>query len=452
VIGMSGRLRSALIIGGQGIRARKLRTLLSMLSLFLGVLAVVAVQTGSAFAQQELLTDAELQMAKDGTLQMYLPSDAKTGPIALDTLKGRTGAVGSFNVQATVGEPNVAAVNQGGQPFDQLGPGSGSSSAGGSSAGGSSAGERIMKCGPRGCVPIDNAAVPPGQAIDLQLVALTGDIRQFRPFRQQSGQWLDFGGDPGLAPRIVLNKEAAKGFERYHVPAQMHIPGATADATPQIIGVIDDGNGYGPTAYVRSDELLNWLPANQTTANGNYGPNVSVLMTPGSDDLEQTLRTRLSAAGIDTRQIYSQVINSREHVQSQLRLMQLIFLGMAALVLLIGTAGILNVGLATVGERIEEFALRRAVGTPRVLLAGIVLAETLLTGLMTAALAIGTGALGLRFAASMFRSRFPSLAGIEFPWQAGVAGVIAGLVAGLLGGLIPAIRAARIPIATVMRA
>ena len=59
----------------------------------------------------------------------------------------------------------------------------------------------------------------------------------------------------------------------------------------------------------------------------------------------------------------------------------------------IGVAGILNVGLATVGERVEEFALRRAVGTPRALLAGIVLAETLITGLLTAALAIGVSAL-----------------------------------------------------------
>jgi len=33
-----------------------------------------------------------------------------------------------------------------------------------------------------------------------------------------------------------------------------------------------------------------------------------------------------------------------------------------------------------------------------------------------------------------------------------MAGVVAGLIAGLLGGLIPAIRAARISIATVMRA
>jgi putative ABC transport system permease protein len=105
-----------------------------------------------------------------------------------------------------------------------------------------------------------------------------------------------------------------------------------------------------------------------------------------------------------------------------------------------------------VGERIEEFALRRAVGTPRLLLAGIVLAETLLTGLLTATLAIGAGVVGLKLAMTLFGSRFPSLEGVAFPWQAGVAGVIAGLVAGVLGGLVPALRAARIPISTVMRA
>jgi putative ABC transport system permease protein len=125
---------------------------------------------------------------------------------------------------------------------------------------------------------------------------------------------------------------------------------------------------------------------------------------------------------------------------------------MAGLVLLIGVAGILNVGLATVGERVEEFALRRAVGTPRSLLAGIVLAETMLTGLFTAGAAIGASAVALRIVARLLASHTSYLTHLAFPWQAGVAGIIAGLVAGLLGGLIPAIRAARIPIATVMRA
>ncbi|WP_217279970.1 ABC transporter permease [Kibdelosporangium persicum] len=431
---MSGRFRSALIIGGQGIRARKLRTLLSMLSLFLGVLAVVVVQAGSEFAQKELLADAERSMAKDGTLQMYMPPHEKAAPVALETLRGRQDAVAMFENRAIIGEPNVAPVNPGGAPFDQPGgPG------------------RFYRCDNRGnCTDASQTGAPPGKAIELNLVALTGDIRPFRGFRQDSGQWLDFASAPSLAPRIVLNKEAAKGFTRYQVPAQMHVDNGTADSTPQIIGVVDDGGAsYGPMAYVRADELLNWM---KPVALSDGNARLQVLMSPQARDLEQTLKARLVAAGVQAGEIYVNRINARERVEDQLAMMRLIFLGMAALVLLIGTAGILNVGLATVGERIEEFALRRAVGTPRILLAGIVLSETLLTGLMTAGAAIGAGALGIKAGASMFGSRFPSLANVEFPWQAGVAGVVAGLVAGLLGGLIPAIRAARIPIATVMRA
>jgi putative ABC transport system permease protein len=75
-----------------------------------------------------------------------------------------------------------------------------------------------------------------------------------------------------------------------------------------------------------------------------------------------------------------------------------------------------------------------------------------MTGLLTAAAAIGFGALAFQLVGPILGAREPALAGLTFPWQAGVAGVIAGLIAGLLGGLIPAIRAARIPIASVMRA
>ena len=67
MIGLSGRFRSALIIGGQGIRARKLRTFLSMISLFLGVLAVVTVQAGAETAKTLRLADLELHVGKDGT-------------------------------------------------------------------------------------------------------------------------------------------------------------------------------------------------------------------------------------------------------------------------------------------------------------------------------------------------------------------------------------------------
>jgi putative ABC transport system permease protein len=443
VIRLSGRLRSALIIGGQGIRARKLRTLLSMLSLFLGVLAVVVVEAAAQTARQAALADVELTAGKDGTVMMFIPPDPRMVPAALESLSGRHDVVGAITARAVIGEPNVTPVNQGGAPFDDPK---------GGGYFGPPPGGFAVECNQRGvCVKIDTgrpSQPPPGQAIELQLVGVTGDVRQFRPFRSVSGQWLDHSSAPSLSPRLVLNKEAAKGFGRYRVPAQLRVDGAPTDATPRIIGVVDDGNQQ-PTAYVRADELLNWLPETQlSTGNG-----LQLMMTPeAATQVAQTLRARATALGVPVDELHAETVHSKKEIESHLALLNWIFLGMASLVLLIGVAGILNVGLATVGERVEEFALRRAVGTPRSLLAGIVLAETMLTGLFTAGAAIGASALALKVLSRLLASHTSYLTNVAFPWQAGVAGVLAGLVAGLLGGLIPAIRAARIPIATVMRA
>lgn len=442
MIRLSGRLRSALIIGGQGIRARKLRTLLSMMSLFLGVLAVVVVQAGAETARTAALSDIELNLGKDGTLETYLPSEGKAVPIALEVFKDKPNAVLSYSTTTTIGEPNVIALNPGGSPIEY---------SGGQSRFEGDGGSYQVVCDNRGCYKTEVGAgqqQSPGQAVDLNLTAMTADIRQFRPFRPVSGEWLNFSDPPSLAPRIVLNKAAAKFFNTYTIPAEMRLTGSTANATPRIIGVIDDGREQ-PSAYGRMDELLNWVPADQLGGMGG----VQILLAPEAMDVVEVLKARLVASGMPfAKDLHVEPIRSRESIEKQLALFRWIFLGMAGLVLLIGVAGILNVGLATVGERIEEFALRRAVGTPRILLAGIVLAETLLTGLFTAAAAIGVAMLGLQFAGGFLGGQHPSLANIAFPWQAGVAGIIAGLIAGILGGLIPAIRAARIPIATVMRA
>ncbi|MEV0269931.1 ABC transporter permease [Hamadaea sp. NPDC050747] len=436
----SGRLRSALIIGVQGIRARKTRTLLSIVSLFLGVLAVVVVQAGAETANKAALANIELMMGKDGTVQMWVPDDKHSIALTLDTLKGRTDAVGTLGTSAIIGEPGVNPINPGGGPLNQpmdYGPMGGGGQ---------------VYCDARGYCkelpPQQQAEQPPtGAAIELGLTGLTGDVRPFRPYQLVSGQWLDFTGPPSLAPRIVVNRAAAAGFAKYQIPAEMRLRGAIANPTPRIVGVVDDGQDR-PLAYVRADELTNWVP---TSTPGLYG-GMEVLRTQDAYDVEQVLKRRLLADGLTSDQFSSMLIQSKKEIEGQLKMFRLIFLGIAGLVLLIGVAGILNVGLATVGERVEEFALRRAVGTPRSLLAGIVLAETLLTGLFTATAAIGVASVCLKIVGRILGGREPILANMEFPWQAGLAGIVAGLVAGLLGGLIPAIRAARIPIATVMRA
>jgi putative ABC transport system permease protein len=430
MIGLSGRFRSALIIGGQGIRARKLRTFLSMISLFLGVLGVVAAQAGQVIAHRALVASTELTMGVDGTQQIYVQSNHNTGELVMETVAGRDDAVALLATNAIIGEPDVRPINEGGAPLDGSGWGP------------------TMNCDAQGNCVDPNEGKPTGQAIELRVVALTGDIRQFRPLQLKSGQWLDFGGAPSMAPRLVLNEAAAKGFTMYQVPAEMRFQGATANSTPRLTGVVDDGNP-NPQAYVRSDELLNWMPVDVLT-NPVFGA-PEVLAAPTATDFVDTLRKKVGALG-DQDTVYVNTISAADMMPGEIQMMRWVFLGVSILVLLIGSAGILNVGLATVGERIEEFALRRAVGTPRLLLAGIVLAETLLTGLLTALAAIGAGIAGLAAAGRLFGDRHPMLAGVTFPWEAGVAGVAAGLIAGVLGGLVPAARAARIPIATVMRA
>ncbi|WP_026425446.1 ABC transporter permease [Actinokineospora inagensis] len=427
---LSGRFRSALVIGLQGIRARKLRTFLSMISLFLGVLAVIVVQTSSVLANRELLTDIELSEGKDGTVVISMPPNEQTAPVVLDALRGRADAVGVVETNAIIGEPGVTPINPGAMPLKYADQGGGATK---------------MICDNNMCYPEPSTEAPPprGQAIEVRLVALTGDIRPFRPFPTVSGSWLDFTGAASFAPRLVLNNEAADAFTRYRLPAEMRMDSARAHSTPQVIGTIHDGQAQ-PTVYMRLDELVNWIPA--STLGTSSG--LTVLRTQSAGAVEQYLQAKLSP----TSPFFPRTVDSRERIGGQLDMMRWIFYGMAALVLLIGIAGILNVGLATVGERVEEFALRRAVGTPRLLLAGIVLAETLIIGLLTAATAIGTGVVGLQLGSRLFGGNHPSLQNVGFPWEAGVAGVAAGLVAGILGGLLPAIRAARIPIATVMRA
>jgi len=438
MIGLSGRFRSALIIGGQGIRARKLRTFLSMISLFLGVLGVVAAQAGQVIAHRALVANSELTRGVDGTQQVYLPPADGSSEMLMDVIKGRKDAVAMLSTQAIIGEPNVRPINEGGSPID---------------GGGGGGYGTMMQCDAEGNCVDPNEGKPSGQAIEVRMLALTGDVRQFRPLRVQSGQWLDFHGAPSLAPRLVLNKAAAKAFTMYQVPAEMRFQGSIANSTPRIVGVVDDGQPQ-PQAYVRTDELLNWMPPN-ALSDPQYGGGAEILASPTATDFIDILKKKFAAIAdpkMGGGQVYVDTISAEDMMPGEIQLMRWVFLGVSILVLLIGSAGILNVGLATVGERIEEFALRRAVGTPRLLLAGIVLAETLLTGLLTAVAAIGAGIAGLEAASRLFGDRQPMLQDVAFPWEAGVAGVAAGLIAGVLGGLVPAARAARIPIATVMRA
>ncbi|NJQ13472.1 ABC transporter permease [Streptomyces bohaiensis] len=142
-------------------------------------------------------------------------------------------------------------------------------------------------------------------------------------------------------------------------------------------------------------------------------------------------------------------VDTVDDLASTLSMLRGIFFGVGAITLTVGVIGVLNIGLASLRERAEELALRRALGARRLDVAILVLAESVLSGLLGAATAIA-GATGLFYA--LVPALWGSAGNVGFPLSAGVAGLAAGVLAGLAGGAVPALRAARLPIATVMRA
>jgi putative ABC transport system permease protein len=145
----------------------------------------------------------------------------------------------------------------------------------------------------------------------------------------------------------------------------------------------------------------------------------------------------------------AQRVDTVDDLAATLDTMRTTFLTVGAVTLLVGVIGILNIGLATLNERAEEFALRRSLGATRRDVAVLVLAESLMIGFLGAAVASGV-------CWALYVSVIPAVtdgtsAG-AFPVQACLVGLAVGSGAGLLGGAVPAFRASRLPIAVVMRA
>lgn len=124
----------------------------------------------------------------------------------------------------------------------------------------------------------------------------------------------------------------------------------------------------------------------------------------------------------------------------------LVFSGVAALALLVGGIGIMNIMLVSVTERTREIGLRMAVGAKRfeVLLQFLVESATLslVGGLMGMALGYGLGGLVDWFTHSEYAKGMPGIT-MTFPLWAAAGAALFSASIGVVFGIYPAWRAAR---------
>jgi putative ABC transport system permease protein len=130
-----------------------------------------------------------------------------------------------------------------------------------------------------------------------------------------------------------------------------------------------------------------------------------------------------------------ELLRQKEATQSVLNI---VLLSIAAISLLVGGIGVMNIMLANIMERIFEIGLRRAVGARRADIRNQFLLEAVLICTIG-----GVAGVALGFAISVGVTMFADMP-VAFPWYAAILSLAISALVGVTFGMMPALRASNV--------
>ncbi|MBE0431155.1 MAG: ABC transporter permease [Dehalococcoidia bacterium] len=403
------KLRDCLGIAAQAVWRNKLRSVLTMLGILIGVGAVVSIMSLGETQEAEM----EAAFASLGSNLIYvMPRDL--GGLAMGGGGGESLTWEDADAIAREA-PSVAGVAPAAQRYNMQ-----------------------IIAGREQLLVIVAGVTEPYEWINNLSLAQGGFVTEY--------------DDRARARVVVLGSEIAKTLF-----GDMDATGETVRIGGrqfEVIGVLaTKGVGFGSedlTAYVPLSTYYNTFAPDQVTSRGHTVQTIAVQargkdgIDSAIDEITAILRDRHRLREDDEAAFRIISMESIAAIAGQmLGLIQLILAAIAAISLLVGGIGIMNIMLVSVTERIREIGLRKAVGAKR---------RDILVQFLTeaATLSFGGGAAGVGLAwivvqvASILATRagFP----VNITLSAGVVFMALGIAIfiGLVSGLYPAVRAARL--------
>ena len=260
-----------------------------------------------------------------------------------------------------------------------------------------------------------------------------------------SGTFLTDQDDTGRAAVVVLGSDTATElFGTTNVVGQSV---TISNVQFQVIGVLASAGSASGTS-LDDMAIVPLSTAAQTLIGGSSQSSVNQIYVEAASTgqlsaaYQEAQQTLLNLHGITSTSNADFSIASQQSLVSTAtsvsRTLTVLLTGVAAISLLVGGIGVMNIMLVSVTERTREIGLRKALGAPPWAIRRQFLAEASILGLTGGVLGAALGILGTRILPSLTSSTFV-VSGVAVG-----ASIVVAVGIGLVFGVYPATRAARL--------
>ena len=276
------------------------------------------------------------------------------------------------------------------------------------------------------------------------VVAVTPQWQVVRSRTLASGRFITDADIANQNKVIVLGPTTAEELFSGGSPVGQTVTIAGAEFT--VVGVLESTGSSSSSSSDDDTVLMPWTTAATTV--GTSATTVSTIYLQAADDsslsaaYQQAKAALLTLHGLTASDTADFTITSQESIVEAAtatdKTLTILLGGIAAISLLVGGIGVMNIMLVSVSERTREIGLRKALGAKPQVIRNQFLTEAGILGLAGGVLGLAVAALGA--------ATLPTLIDqpVTLAWWAAAGSLVVAIGVGLVAGVYPASRAARL--------